>query len=36
MARMTLMAQQMAMLKACLTDSDGNVGGHLTDLDGSA
>jgi hypothetical protein len=33
---LTPMAQQMAMLKACLTDSDGNAKGRLTDSDGSA
>jgi hypothetical protein len=33
---LTLMAQQMAMLvKACLTDVDGNPEGCLTDSDGS-
>ena len=32
---LTLMAQgQMAMLKARLTDLDGNAEGRLTDLDG--
>jgi hypothetical protein len=36
MARLTLMAQQMEMLKAYLTDLDGNAEGRRTDLDGSA
>jgi hypothetical protein len=35
MACLSLTAQQMAMLKACLIDLDGNAEGCLTDLDGS-
>jgi hypothetical protein len=36
MTRSTSMAQQMATLKAHLTDSGGNAKGRLTDSDGSA
>jgi hypothetical protein len=36
MVQLILMAQQMAMLKARLTDLlDGNTEGHLTEVDGS-